>query len=262
MQNKNYTRALEAITSLTEQWSWRNLTVLGRITIVKASFFIKINFTGVNSSRPLDIIQNLNIMLYKFVWRGGDRVSRNQLVQEYTDGRVKMVDLVSYCSMLRGLRVEPGYQLSLDRRTDALRHGCLILTILTFIPALPKFDWTSSQSQQVQVINDVKEMSVPPDSRIIPGQTYGGESALVTIRAPCRFVSSQPVITTQLPKTTTLRTSQRKTPILLFSLTRGHTPSSQIQGLFLEHTYRYQVLNLEQRSALSWYPNTIYQRVQ
>ena len=139
--------------------------------------------------------------------------------------------------MLRGLREEPGYQLSLDRRTDALRHGCLFLTILTFIPALPKFDWTSSQSQQVQVINDVKEMGVPPDSRIIPGQTYSGESPLVTIRAPCRFVSSQHVITTQLPKTTTFSHVPTKDPnSIVLPDPRSHTVFQDTRSIF--RTYR------------------------
>lgn len=87
MVTMNYNRVLDSTRSLIDQWSKRNLTVLGRVTIVKSLILSKFTFLILSlPNPPPHFIKNLNTMLYKFIWKGGDRVARNQMIQDYSHG--------------------------------------------------------------------------------------------------------------------------------------------------------------------------------
>ena len=98
----NYNRVLMSISQLINQWSKRNLTVLGRVTIVKSLILSKLTFLILSlPDPPKAFIKELDTMLYKFIWKGGDRVTRNQMIQTYSKGGVKMIDLCSYIAALK-----------------------------------------------------------------------------------------------------------------------------------------------------------------
>ena len=98
----NYNKVLMSICHLFSQWSKRNLTVLGRVTVVKSLILSKLTFMILSlPDPPKSFVKDLDIMLYKFIWKGGDRVSRNQMIQTYGQGGVKMIDLRSYISALK-----------------------------------------------------------------------------------------------------------------------------------------------------------------
>ncbi len=82
MIDNNYNRVLTSIDNLIGQWSKRNLTVLGRVTVVKALRLSKLTFLILTLPDPSkSFIKNLDSMLYKFIWKGVDRVTRNQMIQ-------------------------------------------------------------------------------------------------------------------------------------------------------------------------------------
>ena len=102
MTDINYNNVLGSIHTAIGQWSKRNLTVLGRITIVKSLILSKLTFLALTLPDPSKLfIKNLDSLLFKFIWRGVDRVTRNQMIQNYSQGGVKMVDLRSYINSLK-----------------------------------------------------------------------------------------------------------------------------------------------------------------
>ena len=87
MIDNNYNRVLNSISNLIGQWSKRNLTVLGRVTVAKSLILSKLTFLILTLPDPSKLfIKNLDSMLYKFIWKGVDRVTRNQMIQDYSQG--------------------------------------------------------------------------------------------------------------------------------------------------------------------------------
>ena len=89
----NYIKTMHSLRNLITSWSERNLTVLGRITVVKSLLLSKLTFLILTiPDPPINTINDLNSMIFKFIWRGNDRVSRNKMVQDYSQGGLRMVD--------------------------------------------------------------------------------------------------------------------------------------------------------------------------
>ena len=49
---------------------------------------------------PKEIIQELNQLLFKFLWKGTDKTTRLSVINEYENGGLKMIDLESMPSNL------------------------------------------------------------------------------------------------------------------------------------------------------------------
>ena len=102
MINLNYQKVLLSIKNLINHWSKRNLTVLGRVTVVKSLLLSKLTYLILTlPDPPTEVVNDLNRTLYKFVWKGLDRVSRNQMIQDYNKGGVRMVDVQTYIYALK-----------------------------------------------------------------------------------------------------------------------------------------------------------------
>ena len=61
-------------------WSWRGLTLLGRIQVIKSFAIPKILYRVSLNSTKKDVIKKINNLLYSFVWKGKDKVKRNALI--------------------------------------------------------------------------------------------------------------------------------------------------------------------------------------
>ncbi len=101
--NLNYNIKLQEIKALLSQWSKRNLTPLGRITVIKSLAIAKINHLFLSLPTPgEDIITQLNKMFYKYLWNGPiDRVKRDIVVKPYHLGGLKMLDIRSFIKSMK-----------------------------------------------------------------------------------------------------------------------------------------------------------------
>ena len=50
---------------------------------------------------PNKLIQELNKILFKFLWKGTDKVKRVSVIKEYEKGGLRMIDLESMVKLLR-----------------------------------------------------------------------------------------------------------------------------------------------------------------
>ena len=67
----NYNKSMHSLRNLITRWSKRNLTVLGRITVIKSLLLSKLTFLILTiPDPPIDTINDLNSMFFKFIWRG------------------------------------------------------------------------------------------------------------------------------------------------------------------------------------------------
>lgn len=126
----NYDKALLKMKSLINSWSKRNTSTLGRITVLKSLIIPHINYPLLTLPSPSDeFLSNLNSLFYKFVWNAKpDRISRNQAIQGYADGGLKMVDVRNHAIALKVTCIK-----------RILRNSCNVVPLCCHIDDMLKF---------------------------------------------------------------------------------------------------------------------------
>ena len=69
-QELNFEGIIKSIKKSINLWNWRNLTLLGRIQIIKTYAMPKFMFRAAQIPLTKDIIKEINTVLFQFVWRG------------------------------------------------------------------------------------------------------------------------------------------------------------------------------------------------
>ena len=80
------------------QWNMRNLTTLGKITIVKSLLLPKLTHLFFSLPSPtMETIKSLNELFFKYIWGNKrDKISRKQIIQDYDKGGCRMIDIHIY----------------------------------------------------------------------------------------------------------------------------------------------------------------------
>ena len=78
-------------------WKYRYLTPIGKITIIKTLILSLFTHLFMAIPTPIEILNELNKMLYKFVWNGKpDKISRDRLSTCALDGGLKMTNIYNF----------------------------------------------------------------------------------------------------------------------------------------------------------------------
>ena len=103
MSDLNYNSVMESVTNLIHHWSKRNLTVLGRITVVKSILIPKFNHLILSIPNPTkNLMKNVQQQLYKFIWKNKkDKISRDQLSNDFADGGLRLVKVDVFFEALK-----------------------------------------------------------------------------------------------------------------------------------------------------------------
>jgi hypothetical protein len=97
MEEKNFTSKLKELKSILGIWGLRDLSTLGRITIFKSLAFSKVIYQCSNLVVPDEVIKELGQIAFNFIWNGKpDKVKRNTIISDYSDGGLKMLDVASF----------------------------------------------------------------------------------------------------------------------------------------------------------------------
>ncbi len=95
MYLKNWENKLDKLQKLLDSWRSRNLTLFGKITIIKTLGIPQLIFSATMLAIPDNIIKKTNKLLYNFIWNSRDRIKRNSIIGNYEKGGLKMVDIES-----------------------------------------------------------------------------------------------------------------------------------------------------------------------
>ena len=100
---QNLSGILAKISQEITQWKRRHLTLIGKVTVVKALLISKLVHIFTALPNPShDIIKNIKNTMFKFVWNNGpDKVKRKKLIQHYDRGSLRMVDIASFIKSLK-----------------------------------------------------------------------------------------------------------------------------------------------------------------
>ena len=86
----NYKEILSRIKRLVGWWKQRDLTIFGRIQLLKTYALSKINYISSLIVVPHDIFREVERISFEFVWGGKDRIKRKILYQDYRFGGLRM----------------------------------------------------------------------------------------------------------------------------------------------------------------------------
>ena len=99
----NFTQKIREIKNLLLQWSKRNLTPIGKITVLKTLALSKINHLFLAlPNPPAHILKEINTLFFNFVWNGSkDRIKRKILIQDYNLGGLRMINVNYFSEALK-----------------------------------------------------------------------------------------------------------------------------------------------------------------
>jgi hypothetical protein len=88
-------------------WRQRDLSLIGKITILKSLAFSKVLYQCSVMSAPQDFIDYINDTAYNFVWQNKpEKVRRLTLISNYEDGGLKMLDINSFLKAQKAMWVK------------------------------------------------------------------------------------------------------------------------------------------------------------
>ena len=83
-------------------WEKRNLSILGKILIVKTLIIPKFTFLASATVVPISYIKEIESCCFNYIWKGKrDKVKRSTLIAQYEEGGLNMIDVECYFKSLK-----------------------------------------------------------------------------------------------------------------------------------------------------------------
>jgi len=86
----NYDPILSGIETRLQIWKSRNLSLVGKVLIVKTQALSKLQFMASATEVPIEYVKKIKKCIYNFIWSGKDRVAREILAKPWEEGGLKM----------------------------------------------------------------------------------------------------------------------------------------------------------------------------
>ena len=92
---KNWDDKIDKVKQILDKWRGRELSLFGRIQIIKTFTVSQFVLPASLLVVPSDITKKIESLLYEFLWRSKDKVRRAKVIQEIKHGGLNMVDIKS-----------------------------------------------------------------------------------------------------------------------------------------------------------------------
>ena len=99
----NWSTKIDRFKNVLTSWKCRQLTLFGKIAIVKQLALPKLLYSATMLSVPNDIIKELNAIIYDFIWCGKDKVKRKVMINSVRKGGLNMFDIVSLFESIKAV---------------------------------------------------------------------------------------------------------------------------------------------------------------
>ena len=85
----NFESIEKSLKQLVKGWSWRGLTLIGKVQIIKSFALPKVLYMLTLYSSNKEFIKKITTLLFSFVWKGKDKVKRAVLINQIEKGGLK-----------------------------------------------------------------------------------------------------------------------------------------------------------------------------
>jgi uncharacterized membrane protein len=104
---KNFMDRAKEFKRILDMWSQRDLSLIGKITILKSLAFSKVIYQCGVMSTPTTFIELIVDIAYQFIWHNKpDKIKRQTLIAEYEKGGLKMIDICSFLKAQKAMWVK------------------------------------------------------------------------------------------------------------------------------------------------------------
>ena len=103
----NYADKLAKVSNSLGCWELRRLSLLGKITVLKSLIVSQLVY--ILSPLPTNqrVLEEINTLFFNFLWNGkGDKIKRNTMIRDYSEGGLRMIDLISFNKALKSMGVK------------------------------------------------------------------------------------------------------------------------------------------------------------
>ena len=97
----NWESKMDSIEKTIRSWTMRNLSMVGKIQIVKSLLASKFSYIGSIIDLPHVFINRINSLFFKFVWGGSEKVKRSTLSEDYGNGGLQMLNFKYFLDSLK-----------------------------------------------------------------------------------------------------------------------------------------------------------------
>ena len=91
----NFDEITKTIKDKLRIWKWRDLTIIGRIQLVKTFIIPTFLYRASLICMDKEFVNKVNKIIFDFIWKGKDKVKRHVLVGDIEDGGLKAPHLDS-----------------------------------------------------------------------------------------------------------------------------------------------------------------------
>ena len=100
-EDLNYKEILSKIKRLVGWWKQRDLTIMGKIQLLKTYVLSKFNYVSSLITVPKFILKEVESISFDFIWGGKDRIKRKILYQDYEFGGLRMTNYETFIKTQR-----------------------------------------------------------------------------------------------------------------------------------------------------------------
>lgn len=93
MNKLNWDLDIESLNNTLTMWKKRDLTLFGKILIIKSLGISKLIYTAMNTYIPEYVIGKVNKLLYNFIWKNKDRIKCHTIINKLEEGGLNMIDI-------------------------------------------------------------------------------------------------------------------------------------------------------------------------
>ncbi len=93
-KEKNWDEKLEKIKIVFERWKYRNLSLPGKVLIIKSLASAKLVHNMTILHTPEEVIKEIEKLIFGFLWDSHDRIKRKTLIAKYKEGGINMLDII------------------------------------------------------------------------------------------------------------------------------------------------------------------------
>ena len=101
VRKQNFQDRLNEVQKTINLWKLRGLSLFGKVTIIKSFLIPKLLYVSSIIETPPEIIKQMEKMIYKFLWKGPDKVTRLSVINTLKNGALNLTDLELHIKALR-----------------------------------------------------------------------------------------------------------------------------------------------------------------
>ena len=97
----NWNDKIEKIIKIIKNWEKRNLSLMGKVHIIKTFLLSQLIYVMQCLILPLEVLKSINTIIFKFLWkkkfcnrRAFEKVRRDVLCSDFEDGGLKMINVI------------------------------------------------------------------------------------------------------------------------------------------------------------------------